>query len=455
MPSYTKELIATTWPVGQGLFSSLDCRAGDRLCRLVYDCGAHAWASSRHDGGMAHLRGRPLDLLVISHFHWGHTAGIPELLNATGGARQAWVPQSGPKGRVLSAIHVGSQASLAGAPDQLAADVMHLAARPVHWLREHGVETVFELPLPRDDTSREPPEPEPVGYLEATGGALRPQPVQPKPSTIELGRPVRWPGGFMAPPAGQPPLIAQWAPIFANGDPADVLFLLIAWLRRIDDSDMAPLCDRIAPLVAPGIRELLDNTPDDLSPDDVQRIIRLLRSETDSRNWRVLYNTLRRGQDTGSLFLMVQAAHVSETLWTAACPLKSGACTFLERLSKEATGTCLEWCPFVRRVQCEKSFPTVLWCGDASHDVLNDVLMLAGDHLIKRLSFTSLWQIPNHGSASGLRPSFHKAISPAVGFISCGARSKLARPSLRVIWRTAAQIVTEESRPFIMSFLWR
>ena len=455
MPTYTKELIITTWPVGQGLFTSLDCKAGDHMRRIVYDCGADGWVSSRHDGSMAHLGGHPLDLLVISHFHWGHIAGIPDLLNATGGARQAWVPQSGPKGRVLSAIHVGAQAFLAGAPEQLAGNVMHLAARPVHWLRERGVEAVRELPLPRDDASREPPGPEPVGYLEATGGALCPQPVQARPASIEVGKPIRWPGGFMAPPAGQPPLIAQWAPVYANDDPADTVLLLIAWLQRADDADAAPLCDQIASLVAPGIRDLLANTPDELSPDDVHRLTRLLRRETDNRHWRLLYHALRNQQDSGSLFLMVQAAHVSETLWTAACPLKAGTCTFLQRLTQEAVGACLEWCPFVRRMQCEKGFPTILWCGDAPHDVLNDVLMFAGDHFIKRLSFTSLWQIPNHGSASSLRPGFHKAISPAVGFISCGAHSKLARPSLRVIWRTAAQIVTEESRPFIVSFLWR
>ena len=455
MPTYTKELIATTWPVGQGLCMSVDCKAGDRVCRIVYDCGSEEWTPALRDASVGQLQGRPLDLLVISHFHWGHVAGIPDLLNATGGARQAWVPRLGRRNRLLSAIHIGSQAFLAGSSERLAEDVMELAARPAGWLREHGVEAVCELPVPRDDAGREPPEPGPAGCLETTGGALYPRPPAAKPGSIRVGTPVRWTGAFMRPPAGQPRLVAQWAPVYADDDPGNAVSLLVAWLREVDEADAEPVCGQIAPLVPPGIRELLLNAPDELSPEEVHRLARLLRRETDPQNWRRLYHALRRQQDSGSVFLLVQAARVSETLWAAACPVKSGACTFLERLAQETAGACLEWCPFVRRIPCEKEFPTVLWCGDAPYDVLNDVVALGSGHFNKRLAYTSLWQVPSHGSASSLRPGFHKAISPAVGFISCGKHSRLGRPSPRVIWRASAQLVTEESRPLIMSFLWR
>ena len=78
--TWTKQLTMTVFPIGQGLFTQCDVKVGGKIFRIVYDCGAKPSRIEQAQPYLDLLKGRRLDLLVISHFHSDHISYIPELL---------------------------------------------------------------------------------------------------------------------------------------------------------------------------------------------------------------------------------------------------------------------------------------------------------------------------------------------------------------------------------------
>lgn len=74
-------------PVGQGCFySGKIVHEGKRQFNFVYDCGSNSDQEFIQDEIINHSvkkNGEILDLCVISHFHYDHVSGIPELLKNT------------------------------------------------------------------------------------------------------------------------------------------------------------------------------------------------------------------------------------------------------------------------------------------------------------------------------------------------------------------------------------
>ena len=69
---WTKHLSMTIFPIGQGLFTQCDVKVGEKLFRIVYDCGELRKKMKQAEPYLELLSGRQLDLLVISHFDWDH-----------------------------------------------------------------------------------------------------------------------------------------------------------------------------------------------------------------------------------------------------------------------------------------------------------------------------------------------------------------------------------------------
>ena len=137
--AYPKGISLTCWPVGQGLFTQFDVYAGDATFRVVYDCGSFtSGRGSPLDGAIRLLRDRPIDLLIISHFHYDHISGVPKLLDVVGLPRYAWVPHVHPQVCILQVIAVIADATLAGLSFPEYEQIALLAANPADWLRERG-----------------------------------------------------------------------------------------------------------------------------------------------------------------------------------------------------------------------------------------------------------------------------------------------------------------------------
>jgi len=140
------EVRLTVYPVGQGLFSTLLympmihralCRCGP--FSLIYDCGAgeSGKVTSSLERSIIHFSNNkvsedPVNVLVISHLHWDHVAGLPLLLSLVD-VDEVLMPYLTPCERLLSLITE---------PPPYRRWYLQFIADPVSFLMDFGVRRI-------------------------------------------------------------------------------------------------------------------------------------------------------------------------------------------------------------------------------------------------------------------------------------------------------------------------
>ncbi len=151
-------------PVGQGgFYTAMIAMKENPPFTLVYDCGSlstyrDSTAESPIESAVGsfcpRLAGRPIDMLVISHFDADHVNGLDLLLpRGGGGAVQVFIPYLLPLERMLAALRYDDEKD----------EYYQFLASPITWLTERGVKQVIVVGGSDDDNNQgtEIPEPDP------------------------------------------------------------------------------------------------------------------------------------------------------------------------------------------------------------------------------------------------------------------------------------------------------
>jgi beta-lactamase superfamily II metal-dependent hydrolase len=463
-----KRLAVRYWPVGQGLFSSAELLYRQAGFHLVYDCGtstspAPGWFPL---GGWA--RNRPIDLLVISHFHADHISGVPALVTGRAGepgVRRAWVPYASPKEQVLRAASLAAEMTLMDAMPADAADLAGLVSNPSEWLGERGVPVDVIGGPDESEGGPPPPMPTPEGPLEP------PVPVDDDSSEeplegIYAGPVTPWPRG-----AGESsPLRVAWAPVGPTPAASDALLTLITWVKPLPADGLKAALDRLSGCPSSPARDLLvslvGSHASGLDPAEVLDLATQLSKTGEPKAIRELYRALQTELNSTSLFLLGQAARVSD--WRRTCYGHAGGRGF------PWAPVAWPWGPFWPCPDCPRDYPmevwwrellfrghasklcpTFLWSGDAPTEVLAELLNDAQAPLRQRIEATTAWQVPHHGARSSLCPELYAALGPSLPVISCGIRNRYRHPNLEVTQRSGAAVMTEIASDILVFAKWR
>lgn len=143
------------YAVGHGFFHAATVTV-DGLHTLppfhyIYDCGAkkvRGLLAPAIDDFCETLEDRPIDLMILSHFHWDHISGL-DILLARKEVRRVAIPYLVESERLLliGQLLTKSEARL---------DEIQMAANPGGWLQRRGVESVITILT----TDGAPPTPE-------------------------------------------------------------------------------------------------------------------------------------------------------------------------------------------------------------------------------------------------------------------------------------------------------
>lgn len=132
-------------PIGQGGFYSAAIKHSNlKDYTLVYDCGSLTDSGRLSDEISEFSReigNRPLDLLVLSHLDADHVNGVDELLRATGGVADVFLPYLSPLERLIYAIRFRGEGHA----------YLDLLADPVRFLQDRGAQRVFLVGHSGDD----------------------------------------------------------------------------------------------------------------------------------------------------------------------------------------------------------------------------------------------------------------------------------------------------------------
>ena len=146
--------------VGQGLFHS--GRIGD--FQYVYDCGTSSGTRYVEKALLMHPRpNRPLDLLVLSHFHADHMNGVKRLLQIHNGAKEIVLPYLLPEERLMAGAGY-AHATRAKALDH---DYISFVSNPVDFLRENAAEGQISM---LDPAKHDPERPNQADHPDAPSG---------------------------------------------------------------------------------------------------------------------------------------------------------------------------------------------------------------------------------------------------------------------------------------------
>lgn len=449
-----KELRITAWPVGQGLFSQAELMLDWSVFRIIYDCGAEQRRNAQIFTGstipdfttaVSTPESSPLDLLVISHFHYDHISAIDALLKRSNGAKRAWIPYVSPKMRILFAIATAAHAC---SERMLAKDyrnVVMFLANPKAWLHSHGVQIVEEIGTPEDNDEGEYPPDLPPDKPE--DGEKLSDPDQP--TDIHLSNIHRWPGAFRYGNGRVITPVAKWAQASAGAVKQVPLVLLVTWIKPQPEDIVERLRTEISQLLSQDTNSLVENmlntsTSIELDSHALWRLVQEIVHKHGRVKLRRLYRSLDHDLNSTSLFLLAQV--ISNNTQTAYPVAHQYLGPWGSRLIDEWS-----WCaPRISYNKC----PAMLWCGDAPATVLQEVLNCAEDDLRNRLSHTVIWQVSHHGSAASFNRDFFDAAAKPVSFVSYGLENRYGHPSEDVVQATGCRKVSEETSPFRASIQW-
>jgi len=177
------EQVRVQHPVGHGFFHSATLRSKVRRFDYIVDCGGASSALTRQIQAFKEGRDdRPLDLLVVTHFHADHIGGLEALLSDLKVTAVA-VPYLSPEEKLLCLAALSRKRR--DAKDE------QLVLRPREWAQERDVKTVYIIhgdgdrspegvpppPEPLRDGPRNPaPEDQRGEWILAPRGAGRPAP---------------------------------------------------------------------------------------------------------------------------------------------------------------------------------------------------------------------------------------------------------------------------------------
>lgn len=118
-------------PIGQGLFYSGQV---NDFC-FVYDCGTDSGSQYAQTALETYPdRDRPLDLLIISHFHADHMNAVKDLLKKCNGVKEVVLPYLFPAERLLAGAGYAITRNL----DELDDDYILFLSDPVGYLMQRG-----------------------------------------------------------------------------------------------------------------------------------------------------------------------------------------------------------------------------------------------------------------------------------------------------------------------------
>lgn len=93
----------TQWAAGQGFFRTGRVRSGDVLIDYAYDCGSIGGSANCRDEiaiCAGRTKGKPIDVMFLSHFHMDHVNCVPQLVEAVP-VRRFVIPLVPPAERLL------------------------------------------------------------------------------------------------------------------------------------------------------------------------------------------------------------------------------------------------------------------------------------------------------------------------------------------------------------------
>lgn len=136
-------------PIGQGCFYSGVIQLPKTEFNFVYDCGTDSkmvFLSREINNYKTRLNGKPLDLLLISHFDADHVNGVSQLLTGTR-CTKVVIPYYSPIERLL----------LATQSKNVTEDYLFFLQNPVNYFIERGVEQIILVGGPEDEQGFEEP----------------------------------------------------------------------------------------------------------------------------------------------------------------------------------------------------------------------------------------------------------------------------------------------------------
>jgi len=464
--TWTKQLSMTVFPIGQGLFTQTDLRVGDKLFRIVYDCGTFYKKINQAVPYLKILGGKHLDLLVISHFDWDHISYIPELLDITEGASRVWIPYVAPKMRLLYAIFAAIQSGIGGGDPPDYRQAVELTLNPRKWLEGRGVHMVEEIgpELEGDDGPPTPMIPE-IPPEEDEGEFQGPKEI-----TLALLR--MWRGAF----GNSSDIMTAWSPIEALTNTRagiEPLLTLITWVKPLQEDKINKVCQRVAELLSETISkgaggelarycELRES--EEIPESNVMNLIWLICHKKEKDKLMNLYREFCNDLNSSSLFLMAQVTQIRDLPFFSDISLNQFS-IFRSGSSSPISSSYWHRLPSSTRRnvfqnvssdadELTEMLPAFLWCGDAPTSVLNEVLSDASDRFSKRLNATRIWQIPHHGSLYSFNQQFYDKMGLAKGYVSYGYTNDFGHPNPSVIRHTEPQAVTELTEPLNFSITW-
>ncbi len=491
-----KRFSITAWPVGQGLFTQAELNVGNRVFRVVYDCGTLTEANSRIEDCLQSIPRRPLDLLVVSHFHWDHISHIPALLKHTGGTARMWIPYMSPKERVIYATMLSMEALGRGIPPAGYRDPLALINDPEGWLAQNGGGIVEQIGGPDTPPGDPPPDMDLPNHSVERQQDQRSEGIRRGHEGFGLSSATHW-----TTPFGNPRLRAAWASVFPQGVDEPVL-RLITWNKPLDRERLDDIHRRLLELRGGrGRRQgAWQPSQEEITPFEADELVREIARSSRKRRSALsdIYEIANRDLNRTSLCLMAQPVAVREFPWTWHSSAKAiphghdwpflpGAVypwwlgmfdTDLTMSQQDIAEACLRRCwPFhlhalpslpedirdkinrnVRRMAeadgWRKYLPAALWCGDVNEEELGELLADASDQMAQRLCHTFVWQVPHHGSKTSQHSEFYRTIYPAIGYLSCEVNSRYGHPCSAVVQETQAHVVTEWSEPFSATISW-
>jgi hypothetical protein len=206
---------------------------------------------------------------------------------------------------------------------------------------------------------------------------------------------------------------------------------LLTWIRPIDSSRTEKLANELQNLLS----------VKDVDPRTLSAIAQAVRDQATRGDLRNLYESLSPDLNSGSLFLLAQPT-IRPRQPVRFCASVRGLPHWWDN----------DYYPYP---------PAVLWTGDATAEVLDELLAdtSAPSPLREQMRSILVHQVPHHGAAACLSQQWIDTVverrAPHSSVISAGRSSRYLHPSPEAVWRYHAAVVCEGSPPFETSLTWR